>query len=139
MPENQHYPPQNNTSRRKIMKMKTLVFTVFLCLMFVMGAAAQDIDTDQLPRYIVVATTNGGVLSNLDVDIRIKKSKYKIELQKLERMLKDDSDIKTYTDLLNRMDELGFDFLDAFENKIQSGILDDAKIRQNLIFRKKGS
>ncbi len=119
------------------MKMKTSVFAVFLCLMFVVGASAQDVDTDQLPRYIVVATTNGGVLSNLDVDIRIKKSKYKIELQKLERMLKDDSDIKTYTDLLNRMDELGFDFLDAFENKIESGILDDAKIRQNLIFKKR--
>ena len=119
------------------MKLKTIVFTVFLCLVAVVSASAQDVDSNQLPKYVVVATTNGGVLSNLDVDIRIKKSKYKIELQKLERVLKDDSDIKTYTDLLNRMDELGFDFLDSFENKIQSGILDDAKIRQNLIFKKR--
>ena len=119
------------------MKMKLLIFAAFLCLTSAIGATAQDINTDQLPKYIVVATTNGGVLSNLDVDIRIKKSKYKIELQKLERMLKDDSDIKTYTDLLNRMDELGFDFLDAFENKVEGGILNDAKIRQNLIFKKR--
>ncbi|NNE99079.1 MAG: hypothetical protein HKN25_08675 [Pyrinomonadaceae bacterium] len=116
--------------------MKTKMLVLFVSLLFVASASAQEINTDQLPKYIVVATTNGGVLSNLDVDIRIKKSKYKIELQKLERMLKDDSDIKTYTDLLNRMDELGFEFLDAFENKIKAGILDDAKIRQNLIFRK---
>lgn len=121
------------------MKMKLFIFATFLCLTSAIGASAQDINTDQLPKYVVVATTNGGVLSNLDVDIRIKKSKYKVELRKLEKMLKDDSDIKTYTDLLNRMDELGFEFLDAFENKIESGILDDAKIRQNLIFRKTGS
>lgn len=119
------------------MRMRLSVFAVFVCLTAIVGVSAQDINTNQLPKYLVVATTNGGVLSNLDVDIRIKKSKYKIELQKLEKMLKDDSDIKTYTDLLNRMDELGFDFLDAFENKVEGGILDNAKIRQNLIFKKR--
>ena len=119
------------------MKMKTFLFLTFLTVLFAVNVSAQSVDLERLPKYVVVATTNGGLLSDIDVDIRIKKSKYRDELIRLEKVLEDDS-IKTYTDLLNEMDELGFDFIDSFENKIKGdGILGDSKVRQNLIFRKR--
>lgn len=112
-------------------------------MFFVANASAQAIDIDKLPKYVVVASTNGGVLSDIDVDIRIKKSKYRSELRNLEKRLNNDDFVETYTDLLNEMDELGFEFVYAFANEVQGdgikGIISDSKVRQNLIFRKKRS
>lgn len=123
------------------MRVKLFTFFVLFGLLFVVNASAQQgIDIDKLPQYIVVASTNGGVLSDIDVDIRIKKSKYADELKKLEKRLNNSDFVETYTDLLNEMHELGFDFIDSFENKIQEkGILSDLKVRQNLVFRKRGN
>ena len=64
------------------------VVSIFLMIMLAVSVSAQTVDLDKLPRYIVVASTNGGVLTDIDVDIRIKKSKYKSELQKLEKRMK---------------------------------------------------
>ncbi len=122
------------------MKQKLFMFFVIFGMLFVVNASAQAININKLPKYVVVAATNGGVLSDIDVDIRIKKSKYRSELKKLEKRLNNDDFVETYTDLLNEMDELGFEFVDSFANEVQDkGIIADQKVRQNLIFRKKGS
>lgn len=130
----------NLTEVNKQMKIKFFVLSIFLMAMFAVNASAQTVDINKLPQYIVVAATNGGILSDVDIDIRIKKSKYADELKKLEKRLNNDDFVETYTDLLNEMDEIGYDFIDSFENKIKgNGLIGDAKVRNNLVFRKKGN
>ncbi len=93
--------------------------------------------SNDLPEYIVIAATNGGWLSDINVDIRIKKSKYKQGLKRLEKRIKNGGIVKTYTDLLNEMYEQGYEFVNAFPLKVESnGEYADSKVRHNLVFRK---
>lgn len=124
------------------MRCKFFMLAIFFIVLFSINSSAQTVELDKLPEYIVVAATNGGAFSDINIDIRIKKSKYGDELKKLEKRLNDDDFVETYTDLLNEMYEIGFDFIDAFENEakdpgIKSVIGKDIKIRQNLVFRKR--
>jgi hypothetical protein len=98
---------------------------------FVINAPAQKVDTDKLPKYIVVTIKAKSLLSDFDVDIRnVKNSKYAGELKKLETYLDNNDIVESYTDLLNTMDELKYEFLESF-------VRNESGSRHNLIFRKK--
>jgi hypothetical protein len=100
-------------------------------LFFVVNTSAQKVDADKLPKYIVVTIKAKSLLSDFDVDIRnVKNSKYAGELKKLETYLDNNDIVESYTDLLNTMDELNYDFLESF-------VRNESASRHNLIFRKR--
>ena len=113
-------------------------------------AAAQRFDSESSPRYVVLTVENTGLLGGISLDIQTKKSPYGRELKDLEHYLEDkrEREVKTLTDLLNVMDELGFDFRDSFNARTGSvGIdtnlggttdlqLGSDKFRINVIFKR---
>lgn len=112
------------------MKLKMFLFVMMCGLFFTVNAAAQKVDPDKLPEYIVITAKEGSILTNFDVDIKTKKKKYTAELKRLEERLDDNEVVETYNDLLNEMHEIGYEFLESF-------VRNESGSRHNLIFRKR--
>jgi hypothetical protein len=112
------------------MKMKMFVFWMLFGLFLVVNTSAQSVDKDKLPEYIVVTVKAKSLLSDFDVDIKIKKKQYTDELKKLEKRLDNNDLVESYNDLLIEMNDLGYEFLESF-------VRNESGSRHNLIFRKK--
>ncbi len=108
-----------------------------------------DLDINEYPQYIIITTENTKFLGGIDITIDYKKSKYKDQLETLERVLQSRKKmrIRNQTDLLNAMWEFGFDFVDAFNANAETlggqvgdtleGTASESKFRVNMVFRKK--
>ena len=114
-----------------------------------MALAQQKPDPEKLPEYIVITAENTKLLGGIGIIIDWKKSPYKAQFQLLEEYLvsKDQKKVRTLSDLMNAMHELGYAYNDAFNANsgslglgTQSGDLDisgsSAKFRTNIVFKK---
>lgn len=111
------------------------------------AAYADDFDTSLLPRYVVVTAENTKLIGGMNIIVYSKKSRFKSALQSLEEHLQSELKLRNMTDLLNTMDEMGFEFIQAYNTSagtLGAGGGDDleifgseSKIRSNLVFRKK--
>ena len=134
--------------------MKNLLVVAFFSLVaFSMPQSvfAQRVDLDELPKYVVLTVENTGLLGGISLDIQTKKSPYASDLKDLEHYLEDkrEREVKTLTDLLNVMDELGYEFRDSFNARtggvgIDTNLGGDTdlqvgsdKFRVNVIFQKR--
>lgn len=111
--------------------MKNFRFVFFLLIIgmvLTVNTVAQSVNVNKLPKYVVVGVIDGGFFDNFKSDIKVKENssfKYNDELLRLEKILEKTN---TMTEILNKMDNLGFDFIDSSETK--GGRF------QHLIFRK---
>ncbi len=109
-------------------KIRLIFFLLIVLMVLTISVSAQTIDVNKLPKYVVVGVIDGGFFDNFKSDIKVKENssfKFNDELLKLEKILEKTN---TMTEMLNRMDDLGFDFVDSSETK--GGNF------QHLIFRK---
>ncbi|MCL3780414.1 hypothetical protein EMN47_08415 [Prolixibacteraceae bacterium JC049] len=123
--------------------MKKLILTAALgCFLFMGTTFAKDFDVNRLPKYLVINAENTKLLGGIGLHINAKKSPYKEALREFEDYLYDVKKVRNMTDLLNVMDELGFDYKDSYNSSSSSiGVGDDitgsaSKVRTSLIFKK---
>ncbi len=114
---------------------QTLVLALILFLSgWSESAQAQRLNVDRLPEYIIVQTESGGLTGGISISLHWRKSKYRTQLEILERQyLRGRKDIRTLTDLFTYMSEIGFDYINAFEARSA----DLSNTRSNVVFRKK--
>jgi len=132
--------------------MKRRIIILFAAACFTAAAAqAQSVKITELPEYVVITAENTKLLGGIGLNIDHKKSPYKDALQRLEDYIvaKDENRVRTLTDLLNVMSDLGFDYVNSFQstfddfNTTLKGASDvglgmgTSKVRNNLVFRKK--
>ncbi|MCL3782359.1 hypothetical protein EMN47_18410 [Prolixibacteraceae bacterium JC049] len=134
--------------------MKRLLFVLVGVLLFSLFSWAKDVEKENynyskdLPTYIVITAENTKILGGIGIHINKKKSKYKEAFQYLEYYLHKDLKVRTITDLLNAMDEIGFEYQNAFSSSTGSlGVGDGkssvstygdmSKVRYNVVFKKK--
>jgi hypothetical protein len=132
------------------MKQKLMTLFAAACLMST-AAFAQSVKLPELPEYVVITAENTKLLGGIGLNIDCKKSPYKGALQRLEDYIvaRDENRVRTLTDLLNVMSNLGFEYINSFQSTVDDfnttlkgssdvGIgLGSAKVRNNLVFRKK--
>ncbi len=114
-----------------------------LCMFFVLWSlklSAQQVDATKLPTYIVVTVENTKLLGGIGLTIDWKNSDYKAEMERLYEYLQSNKNggqgVRTLTDLLNVMSNLGFDYVDSF-NASAFGLDPGAeKQRSNVVFKK---
>ena len=107
---------------------------------------AQELNPNELPNYVVVTVENTRLVGAMNLNIDTKKSPDRNALLDLEDYLtdKDRSRVRTITDLLNTMDRLGFDYIDAYDAKLQTnnnnrdgfGLNGTATVRTNVVFKR---
>lgn len=125
---------------------------LFILLAFILSTGlskAQSVDVDQLPSYVVVGAEDTKLLGGIGIHIAKKKSESKDAFYYLEYYLHTTKKVRTVTDLLNAMDELGFDYVNTFTSGSKSLGLgdnssrstatygDNEKTRYNIVFKKK--
>jgi len=120
--------------------MKNQIIALFTALVLVFSlstnAHAQQLDTSNMPKYVVLTAEDPGILMPLYVYIqKKKKSRYKTQLVSLENYL-DDLKIKSITDLLNIMDELGYEYVNAFASEGVQNQHIEARITYNTVFKR---
>lgn len=103
--------------------MKT--FIIFLFSFFTLtNLSAQDLSiikasnvkVENLPKYIIITSQNTKTLGGIGLSIDAKKSRYKKQLKCLLDLLEHRKKLKirNQTDLLNAMDVIGYEFVDAY-------------------------
>lgn len=101
--------------------------------------SAQQVDATKLPTYIVVTVENTKLLGGIGLTIDWKNSEYKAEMERLYEYLQSNKNggqaVRTLTDLLNVMSNLGFEYVDSF-NASSFDIDGAAKQRSNVVFKK---
>lgn len=125
--------------------------SVYLGLMFMLLFSglvnAQSIDPASLPKYVVIGAENTKVFGGIGIHINKKKSDSKNAFYYLEYYLHKEEKVRTITDLLNAMDNIGFEYVNAFEASGKSlGLSDNhsnagvygggEKKRFNVVFKK---
>lgn len=110
---------------------------------------SSSISINQLPEYVVITSESTKLIGGMNITIKSKKSDYKEVLDNLEDLLQSRKklEIRTQTDLLNAMYELGFEYVNAYNDSsisIGAGAGDDVqvsgsteKFRVNMVFKKK--
>ncbi|QZT36396.1 hypothetical protein K5X82_14190 [Halosquirtibacter xylanolyticus] len=106
-------------------------------------------DVTKLPKYVIITIENTKLLGGIGMTIDWKRSPYKPQLQELLDYLelKDGRRIRAAIDLFNVMDELGFEYKDAYNaNSGSLGVgngnsdievsASQAKFRVNIVFKK---
>lgn len=127
-------------------EMKKLLIIAVLAASSIVGHA-QSITAAELPEYIVISAESTKIFGGIGLTIDSKKSSFKESLMKLEQYIisKDQKEVRTLTDLFNVMNELGFDYVNAF---VDSGTnltggdnlsLGSEKSKNNIVFKKKKS
>ena len=118
------------------------------CLMIFVGSVnAQSVDVESLPKYVVVGAEDTKLLGGIGIYIAKKKSDSKDSFYYLEYYLHSTKKVRTVTDLLNAMDELGFDYVDTFNSGSKSMGVGDGysqtaaygdreKSRYSIVFKK---
>lgn len=107
------------------------------------ASQGQKINADDLPKYIIISSQKGEIFNDIAIIIDSDNSPYKKGLDKLEHMLQNRKMLKVrnQADLLNAMDQLGFDYLDVYQDteKDSKTSLDKTarRFRVNMIFKKK--
>ena len=116
-------------------------FMLCMCLaLWSLKLSAQQVDATKLPNYIVVTVENTKLLGGIGLTIDWKNSEYKAEMERLYEYLQSSKNggqgVRTLTDLLNVMSNLGFEYVDSF-NASSFGIDPGSeKQRNNVVFKK---
>lgn len=124
---------------------KTTYFIVIILLLGVsLTAYSQSVNTVALPKYVVIGAEDTKLLGGIGIYIAKKKSESKNEMVNLEYYLHTTQKVRTVTDLLNEMDQLGFEYVNTFVGGTKSigtngsyTYGDAEKTRYNLVFKKR--
>ena len=125
---------------------KVYLVTSILLLSF-KSLKAQSIDPTSLPKYVVIGAENTKIFGGIGIHINKKKSDSKNAFYYLEYYLHKEEKVRTISDLLNAMDKIGFEYINAFESSGKSlGLSDNhsnagvygggEKKRFNVVFKK---
>lgn len=134
--------------------MKTLKLLLFgaLTTFATLHADAQElkipnvksvIAANELPTYIIISSQKGEFFNDIAIIIDSKNSYYAKALEELEDALQSGKKLKirNQSDLLNAMDQLGFDYLNAYADQERDSYtsLDKTarRYRMNMVFKKK--
>ncbi|MBP4138395.1 hypothetical protein [Flavobacterium geliluteum] len=146
---------KNQNKQMKLSKKSVVLFFTLLLSVTQMSAQKLNVDksssigVDQLPEYVVITSEDTKLLGGMNITIQSKKSDYKDALDDLESLLQSSKklQIRTQTDLLNAMFELGFEFINAYNassTAIGAGAGNDVtvngtieKFRVNMVFKKR--
>ena len=129
------------------MKKIKVCLTLFITLFSFSLLKAQSIDPTSLPKYVVIGAENTKIFGGIGIHINKKKSDSKNAFYYLEYYLHKEEKVRTITDLLNAMDKIGFEYINAFEasgkslglsdNHSKAGIYGGGdKKRYNVVFKK---
>ena len=118
--------------------MKRLFFLiVFSGILFSTNSFAQKAlrakpKVETMPEFVVIRASDSGALSKMQINIQIKKkSRYRLDLFKLEEWIYAQEGIRTTSDLMNVMYEIGYEYQNAYI----AGTRVNANASYNLVFR----
>jgi hypothetical protein len=109
-------------------------------LTFTTDVSAQGrLDPDKLPYYVVIETQDG---RGINIDTRNSPDAPGLEILEDYLRSRDGERVRTLTDLLNAMNELGYEYVDTFLGQgrgmaVGPGI-SNSNFGVNVIFRKRG-
>ncbi len=117
------------------MKKSVFVFVLFFLSATASLQAQEAPALETLPEYLVIMAEDADLFSiTYNIQSR-KKSKNHAEVKALKQYLSDQRDIRTVSDLLNEMHDLGYEFQNAFTSNSNADI-GIGKVIYNLVFRK---
>ena len=100
--------------------------------------AQRRMDTSKLPKYVVIETNDG---RGITIDTRRSPDAPGLEILEDYLKSKNGEQIRTLTDLLNVMDQLGYDYVDTFLGQARGmsigGGISSSNFSVNVIFRKR--
>ena len=118
--------------------MKRLFFLiVFSGILFSTNSFAQKTlrakpKVETMPEFVVIRASDSDALSRMQINIQIKKkSRYRKDLLKLEDWLYAQEGIRTTSDLMNVMYEIGYEYQNAYIASTRV----NANASYNLVFR----
>lgn len=125
--------------------MKKVIFSIAIIVCSAMNSFAQTkkVTAAELPEYIVITAESTKLIGGIGILIDKKNSPFKDQFDILQEQLdskKSGSGVRTLTDLLNAMSDLGFEYVNAFaatSTDLGGTVSSIEKNRNNIVFRKK--
>ncbi|WP_350287932.1 hypothetical protein [uncultured Croceitalea sp.] len=122
--------------KRHIVLMALLVSCTVAVSAQALTASSTEIHVDDLPEYIIISSEARGISGGILPVIESKGSVHDVALTELESMFADRKklNLKNQIDLLNKMSELGYEFVNAYPSWISNST---SRVRTGMVFRKK--
>jgi len=125
------------SNQKSIIMKKLFCLLAFFMILFSTDALAQQAlkskpKVESMPEFVVIKASDSSGLSKMQINIQIKKkSRYRLDLLRLEEWLYDQQGIRTTSDLMNVMFEIGYEYQNAFLASTNPS----ANVDYNMVFR----